>query len=142
MKLLFIRVILLLAAVASFWSRLHAEDPSLSYTPVVVTLKGTIFQESYGDDPPSSRYRGYHAWILRLERPISIRGVAGDEFNVDATNVKEVALNVDHAKHAIPKSAFNKTRFVATGTLYQPGTTAFLRPIVLSVSTLQPASHQ
>lgn len=142
MKLFLFKIFLLLTALASLRFPLHAEDASLSYAPAVVTLTGTIFQESYGDDPPSPRYHGHQAWILHLERPISLRGVPGDRLNFDATDIKEVALNVDHAKHPISDKAFKKTRFVVVGTLYQPGTTNFLRPIVMSVSRLQPAGHK
>lgn len=142
MKSPLIKTILLVAALAALWSPLRAEDGPLSYTPAVVTLTGTIFQESYGDDPPSPRYRGHQAWILRLERPIALRGVPGDKLDVDAANIKEVALNVDHTKYPIAKNAFKKTRFVVTGTLYQPGTTNFLRSVVLYVSDMQSASHK
>jgi hypothetical protein len=140
-KSAFIKTILL-ATLATCSASLHAKDRSrLSYSPAVVTLTGTVFEESYGDDPPSERYRGYHAWILRLERPISIRGIPGDPLTPEARNVKEVQLNVDHATHPIRKRAFGKTRFVATGELYQPGTSFFLRPVVLAVTTLKAGPH-
>ena len=142
MKAPLTKTFLLLAALASFCLPLYAKDAPLSYSPAVVTLNGTIFQESYGDDAPSPRYHGHQAWILRLKRPVSLRGVPGDKLDVDVTNVKEVALNVDHAKHPIPKGAFKKTHFVVTGTLYQSGTTNFLRPIVLSVTDLHPSSYK
>ena len=140
LKFPLIKTFLLLAALASLCTPLHAADAPLSYAPAVVTLTGTVFQEAYGEDPPSPRYRGQQAWILHLEHPISLRGVPSDKFNVDAANVKEVVLNVDHAKHPLPKSAFKKTHFVVTGTLYQSGTTNFLRPVVLSVTNSRPAS--
>lgn len=139
MKPAFIKAILV-ATFASYWASLYAEEPrQLSYAPAVVTLAGTILEESYGDDPPSPRYRGHKAWILRLEKPISIRGIPGDPLTTEAKDVEEVHLNVDHAKQPIPKDAFSMTHFVATGVLYQPGTANFRRPIVLLVSSLEVA---
>jgi hypothetical protein len=117
MKLAFIKA-LLLATVSFQWTPLRAEDSKpVSYEPTVVTLSGTIVEEGYGDDP-SPIDRGKFAWILRLERTISAPATPDDEINTEERNVKEIHLNVSHAKYPIPKDAFGKTRFTATGTLY------------------------
>lgn len=130
---------LLIATAALFGTSLRADDgKQVSYGPSSATLTGTIIEEGYGDDPlPMDR--GKHAWILRLDRTISVRAKPGDEVDTEEKNVTEVHLNVDHAKHPIPKDAFGKTRFTVTGVLYHAINVHHLRPIMMSVSDLKPA---
>jgi len=128
---------LLLATIAFPWPSLAAETSNpVSYEPAVVTLSGTIFEEGYGDDPSTSD-RGKRAWILRLDRPISVPAKPGDEIDIEEKNVKEVHLNVDHARYPTPKGGFGKTRFTATGALYHGHNIHHLRPIVMRVSDLK-----
>jgi hypothetical protein len=114
------------------------EAKSVAYDPAVVTLVGTIVEEGYGDDP-SPIDRGKRAWILHLDRPISVAANPSDKIDVEEENVTEVHLNVDHAKHPIPKASLGKTRYTATGTLYHAHTVHHLRPIVMLVSVLKAA---
>jgi hypothetical protein len=131
---------LLLATIAFPWMSLRADDSKVvSFEPTVVTLSGTIIEEGYGDDP-SPIDRGKHAWILRLDRPISVPAKPGDEIDTEEKNVTEVHLNVSHAKHPIPKDKFGRTRFTATGTLYHQHNSHHLRAIVMLVSDLKPAT--
>ena len=130
---------LILATVAFGLTLLRADDGKwVSYDPSVVTLTGTVVEEGYGDQP-SLIDRGRHAWILRLDRPVSVRTNPANEIATEEKNVTQVHLNVVHAKHPIPKGAFGKTRFTATGTLYHGHNIHHLRPIVMLVSDLRPA---
>src|ERR1043166_7717996 len=110
MKSAFIKA-LLLATIALHWTPLRAEDSKrVSYEPTVVTLIGVIVEEAFGEDA-STYDRGRRVWILRLDRPISIPAKPGDEIDTEEKNVTEVHLNVNHAKHSMPKDAFGRTRF-------------------------------
>ena len=129
---------LFMATVAFCWTPLHAGDGNqVSCEPSVVTLTGTIVEEGYGDDP-SPIDRGKFAWILRLDRTVSVPAKPGDEIDTDEKNVKEIHLVVDHAKFPVSKADFGKTRFTATGTLYHAHTVHHLRPILMFVSNLKP----
>jgi hypothetical protein len=130
---------LVMATVAFCWAPLHAEDSKqVAYGPTVVTLTGVIIEEAFGEDA-STFDRGRHVRILRLDQTISVPAKPGDEIDTEEKNVKEVHLVIDHAKHPIPKNAFGKTHFTATGTLYHAHTVHHLRPIVMLVSDLKPA---
>ena len=129
----------LLATFALHWTPLRADDSKrVSYAPSVATLTGTIVEEGYGDDS-SPIDRGKHAWILRLDRPISVPAKPGDEINTEEKNVTEVHLSVDHVKHPIANGAFGRARFTVTGTLYHGHNSHHLRPIVMLVSDLKSA---
>jgi hypothetical protein len=65
----------------------------------------------------------------------------GDEIDTEEKNVTEVHLNIDQAKHSIPRRSLGRDRFVATGTLYHAHTIHHLRPIVMLVSALKPAGR-
>ena len=131
---------ILLTTFALPWTPLRSDESRpVPYGPSVVTLTGTIISVGYGDDP-SPIDRGKHAWILCLDRPISVPAVPGDEIDVAEKNVREVHLNVDHAKYPIAKNAFGKIRFTATGTLFHGITPHHLRPIVMVVSDLKRAA--
>ena len=110
------------------------ETKWVSYEPAVVTFVGIIIEETY-DKEAAPMDRGKHAWILRLDHPVSVR--AKDEIDTEEKNVSEVHLNLDQSKH--PGVAFGKTRFAATGTLYHAHTGHHLRPIVMLVSELKQA---
>lgn len=116
-----------------------AEPAWVSYEPAVVTLSGTIVKEAFGEDAAPMDV-GRHVWILRLDRPISVRGIPKDEINTQEENVREIHLNAEHRKYPIPEAAFGKTRFVVKGTLYHAITAHHLRPIVMLVSTIEPAA--
>lgn len=138
MKTTLIKALLLLT-LAFQWTSVRAEDKTVSYEPTVATLSGTIVEEGYGDDS-SPINRGKHAWILRLDRIISLPATPGDDINIEEKNVTEVHLNLDRTKHRIDKNAFGRTAFTATGTLYHRHNGNHLRPIVMLVSDLKAAS--
>jgi len=117
------------------WSSACADETKwVSYEPAVVTFVGVIVEEAYDEDA-APMDRGKHAWILRLDHPVSVR--AKDEIDTEERNVSEVHLNLDQSKH--PGVTFGKTRVAATGALYHAHTGHHLRPTVMLVSELKPA---
>ncbi|RYD79691.1 MAG: hypothetical protein EOP84_12725 [Verrucomicrobiaceae bacterium] len=141
---------------------IHAVEPeSLSYeTPV--TIAGTIVREfdmSFVDSDLSplqnprevaravaearrrgpvqdSKQREPHAhFILRLEKPVSIRAESPDKFHPEERNVSEIDLG--GSVQGITEMDFGKTRYVVSGTLSPAMTVHHLRPITMKVTTLK-----
>jgi hypothetical protein len=77
--------------------------------------------------------------ILRLEKPISIKEKPGEPLYPEERNISEIDLG--GTGNRVRKDQLGHTRFIVTGTLWHAHNVHHLRPIQMSVSSLEPAKN-
>ncbi|MHA3770053.1 hypothetical protein ACXR0O_00785 [Verrucomicrobiota bacterium sgz303538] len=149
---------LLLIMVGSIYA---ADSESLSYEKPV-SLTGTIVREfdmSFVDsdlgpiqDPKevaravaearrkhpieeSKPHEPFPHFILRLEKPISLRAESADGLHPEERNISEIDLG--GSVQGVTEKDLGKTRFVVSGTLSDAMTVHHLRPVIMQVITLK-----
>lgn len=114
-------------------------EESLSYEKPDTVLKGVLVKETYQGKDAEPPLKGSTSWILKLEKPISVKANPESPEDTEEKNVKEVQLALGNAKVEaadLKKYAAEKVRISVTGSLYHAHTAYHVRPVLTLVSTV------
>ena len=124
---------LLLSLAAGIAAR-AADSTQFFYDPVPSTLTGILSKVDYGKDAAPAD-QGHSAWILRLDRTITVNPKDGSELDVLARDVSEVQLMADDG--LVNHAALEKGSVTFYGTLFHGANTHHLRPVLMRVSAYE-----
>jgi len=123
-----------------------ADDPAtvkaagFNYDPAVSTLRGTLKRVKFeNDDMPA--LKGTSAWVLLLDRPISLKASADNPVDEAEANVKDIQLVIDGkiAKEAdLAKFVAAKTPLVVSGKLFHAHTVHHMTKVLMTLDALKP----
>lgn len=146
MKKNFIAQVLLLCALLLQFVFLADEAKSeecLSYEPAKVKITGMIVRRAFpgppefesiekGDEPETY-------WILKLTKPICVKGNPDDELNSETEkDIKNMQLVLDSREYARYRHLVSK-KVVAEGELFRRHTGYHYTRVLLSVDSMKPA---
>lgn len=123
-------------------SFIPAEEAAYHYEPEKVTLSGTLIEKmfygppGYGEDPEHDAKE--QAYIIQLERPISVLPAEGDAMNERHDNVSEVqVINMTR----IPLESMLKKKVMAKGTLFSAETGHHHTDVLISAEQISPSGE-
>ncbi|MBI5344504.1 MAG: DUF4431 domain-containing protein [Deltaproteobacteria bacterium] len=146
MKNNLIRQILLMLVFIAYFLVFTGEAKSgecLSYGPMKVKLAGTIVRKTFpgppnydsiekGDEPETY-------WILKLTKPVCVKGKHDDELNSETEKgIKNIHLVLDSGKYARYKHLVSKI-VIAEGMLFHAHTGHHRTKVLMEVDSIKPA---
>ncbi|MFD0892557.1 DUF4431 domain-containing protein [Luteolibacter ambystomatis] len=117
-----------------------AKAVELNYDPAVSTLKGTLKRVKFEDDDMPA-LKGTSAWVLRLDKPVSLKASTDNTADAAETNVKDVQLVIDSkiAKEAdLARFVAAKTPLVVSGKLFHGHTAHHVTRVLMTINALKP----
>ncbi len=105
----------------------------LNYEPATVTLTGTISRRTFINVSEQKEV----VWILKIAKPICLKGDEGSDFNVERSRVSDVQLVLDPEMFGKYRGLLGK-KVRATGTLFGEHTAHHFTPVLLDVSEIRP----
>ena len=105
----------------------------LNYEPATATLTGTISRRGVINVAEQKEV----VWIMKLSKPICVKGDEGSDFNVERSRVSDVQLALDPEMFGKYRRLLGK-KVRATGTLFGEHTAHHFTPVLLDVSEIRP----
>lgn len=145
MKKIFSKILMLFVFIFSFlaFTEKAMAEECLSYEPKEVRLIGTIIRKTFpgppnyesienGDEPETF-------WILRLKKPVCLKGKPDDELNSEAEkNIKDFHMVLDNEMYARYKHLVSKD-VIAEGTLFHAHTAHHRTKVLMTVISIKSA---
>lgn len=132
-------------ALVSMPSVLRAEEKTeLAYDPAVSTLTGTLAQVKFEDDDVPA-LKGTSAWILKLEKPVSVKESPDNKVDEAEKDVKDVQLVVDGKivkPEALAKLVKDKSKLTVKGKLFHGHTSHHVTKILIMVEEWKPVEAE
>ena len=117
----------------------------VSYEPATVTLTGKISRRVFPGPPNYESVKKGDApevaWLLRLERPVSVKAKQGDEFNQTRRNVRDLQLALGPDDFKRYRSLLGK-RVAVSGQLFGAHTGHHHTAVLLQVKSLKTADRK
>lgn len=119
-----------------------AAETWVSYEPATVTLTGRISKQVFPGPPNYESVKKGDApevaWVLRLERPVSVKARKGDDFNQTRRNVRDLQLALGPDDFKRYRNLLGK-RVAVIGGLFGAHTGHHHTAVLMSVKRIQPA---
>jgi hypothetical protein len=103
----------------------------LNYEPETVSLTGTIARRTFINVSEQKEV----VWILKIVKPICLKGDEGSDFNVKRSRVSDIQLVLDPEMFGKYRGLLGK-KVSATGTLFGEHTAHHFTPVLLDVSEI------